>query len=48
MHDNFSDKHLKFVPKLSLSYIQPSLAIVVTIAAVKVILIPDIYTLAIV
>ena len=44
----FSVKRLKSVPKWSLTYIQPILAAFqVTIAIVKVKLIPDIYTWAI-
>ena len=44
----FSVKRLKFVPKWSLTYFQPILAaFYVTIAIVKVKLIPDIYTWAV-
>ena len=46
---NFSVKSLKFVPKWPLSYFQPVLATtLVSIATIKVELIPDFYTSAIV
>ena len=49
LYVNFSVKCLKISPKWSLFYFQPILAaIFVTIATVKVEIIPDFYTLAIV
>ena len=49
LYVNFSVKCLKFAPKWSLSYFQPIfVAIFVTIATVKVELIPDFYTWVIV
>ena len=47
LYINSSVKSLQFAPKWSFSYFQPILAaIFVTIATVKVELIPDLYTLA--
>ena len=49
LFDNFSVKHLKFALKWPISYFQPILAaIFVTIATIKVKIIRDLYTLAIV
>ena len=49
LYVNFSVKRLKFAPKWPISYFQPTLAaIFATIATVKVKLIGDVYTLAIV
>ena len=49
LYVNFSVQCIEFAPKWSLFYFQPILtAIFVTIAMVKVELIPDFYTLAII
>ena len=49
LYVNFFDKRLKFAPKWSISYFHSILAaIFVTIATVKVKIIPDLYTWAIV
>ena len=49
LYVNFSVKSLKFVPKWPLSYFQPTLvALLATIAMVKVKLIPEFFTWAII